>query len=166
MTDSVAPGIVTLLEGSPVVVPGPPLALDDEVVVAVWRRDSVAAALYVWHDPDDSQEPFAQDVELFEKENGNWRSLGRGGTDWPINYGERPSGGKPFLTGYCSGAQAKGGYVWVATGVAPCGVDRVRLLVEGYRDIVDVESTTGAFLVAVPAPDEIPLEAVTVVITE
>lgn len=161
MSEPAGPDVLRLLEGATPEVPPPPLAPDDEVAVTVWRRGTVAAVLFIWHDPDDDEEPYSQDVEIFEKIDGEWRSLGRGGSDWPVAFGERPPLGRPALTGYSSGTpDPNGDYLWIASGIAPPGVQRVRLQVEGFDDVVDVEPITGAFLVAVPTPEGPPVDAV------
>jgi len=68
----VDPADAALLEGAELVVPEPPLPLDEEVPVVVWRDGSVGAILSIWHDPDDDEEPFAQDITIFELVEGAW----------------------------------------------------------------------------------------------
>jgi hypothetical protein len=152
MPEAADPEVMALLEGAMPIVPRPPLAPDDDVAVAVWREGPFCAVLFIWHDPDDEEEPYSQDIEVFEKVHGQWLTHGRGGSDWPVAFGERAPIGRPGLTGYCSGLPVESGYAWIASGIAPSGVDRVRVTMGDGDVVVDVEPITGAFLVAVPAP--------------
>lgn len=122
----------------------------NEVPVAYWRRGNVGAVLSIAFDPEDDEEPFSQDIQIWVREqDGLWSLRSKGGSDWPLPFGTRPEGGRPTLTGYASGAPDPDshGSVWVASGIAPAGVARVRVVEGGYDDVVDVESRTGAFLV-------------------
>jgi hypothetical protein len=150
--------VVALLEGAEPSVQEPPLAPDDEVAVKVWRQGPVAAVLYIWHDPDDDEEPFAQDIEVFERVDGRWQSFFRGGSDWPVAFGARPLLERPALTGYASGTPAHTGYHWIASGIAPPNVHRVKVTVDDHPYIVDVEPITGAFLVGLVTPSSARLD--------
>src|SRR5437879_3366934 len=101
-----------------------------EVPVATWRSGDIGAVLSICHDPDDGEESFSQDIEILERgTNGAWTSETRGGSDWPTMSWARPDSGGPALTGCASGARVLNGTerVWIASGVAPVGVDRVRV---------------------------------------
>ena len=87
---SVAAEDVALLEGADLIVPQPPLSPEQEVSVAVWRDGGIGAILSIWHDPDDDEEPFAQDITVFTLVEGSWTWWSTGGSDWPVAYGERP----------------------------------------------------------------------------
>ena len=143
---------VALLEGADLTVPQPPLPPDEEVAVAVWRDGPVGAILSIWHDPDDEEEPFAQDITVFELVDGMWTWRSKGGSDWPVEYGDRPALENPVFTGTGSGAPSPDGSasIWLASGVAPPGVQRVRVQLQGSETEADVEPVTGAFLVALP----------------
>jgi hypothetical protein len=141
-----------LLEGATLTAPQPPLPPDEEVAVAVWRGDGLGAILSIWHDPYDSEEPFAQDISTFELIDGVWTWQSKGGSDWPVAYGDRPGFGRPMLTGTACGPLplAEGPSVWLASGIAPVGVERIRVLREEFETEADVEPITGAFLVVLP----------------
>lgn len=51
--------------------------------MAVWRDGAVGAILSIWHDPEDDEEPFAQDVTVFELVDGAWTWRSRGGSIGP-----------------------------------------------------------------------------------
>lgn len=136
-----------LLDGASVPRPPPSLAAQDEVVVAVWREGHVGALMLVHFDPADEEDPYSVDVETYVRTEGRWRWAGTGGSDWPTTYGVRPEAGRPALTGFATGPVV--GDRWLWTGLAPVGVDRVRLRrPDGTVAEADVEPFTGAFLVA------------------
>lgn len=125
--------------------------------VVAWREGDVAAVLWISHDPEDDEEPYSQDIEVFIRSCGKWEWHSKGGSDWPVNYGERPRLGPPALTGFAQGAPSPGGEVpfWLASGIAPGGVEHVRLTAGHVVVETAVEPVTGAFLVAVPSPLEL-----------
>ena len=122
--------------------------------MVVWHEGDVAAVLWISHDPEDAEEPYSQDIEVFTRSRGRWHWHSKGGSDWPADYGQRPRVGQPALTGFAQGAPepAGGGAIWLASGIAPTGVERVRVTAPQAVIEADVEPLTGAFLVAVPAP--------------
>ena len=154
MPSEVSPALVALLDGRPVAAPPPPLAGYEEVPVVVWREGDVAAVLWISHDPEDAEEPYSQDIEVFTRSRGRWQWHSKGGSDWPADYGQRPGVGRPGLTGLAQGAPGPGGggLVWLASGIAPAGVERVRVTARQAVFEADVEPLTGAFLIAVAVP--------------
>ena len=144
---------VALLEGGALSAPEPPLPLNEVVAVAVWRGGALGAILSIWHDPDDEEEPFAQDITVFELMDGIWTWRSAGGSDWPVDYGERLAYETPVFTG--TGASLPSpdgrGLICLSSGIAPPGCERVRVEHEGLETEADVEPVTGAFLVALPA---------------
>jgi hypothetical protein len=143
---------VALLGGLTPTAPEPPVPPDEEVAVAVWRGDGLGAVLSIWHDPEDDEEPYAQDITIFEIVDGRWTWRSKGGSDWPVEYGERPAFDRPMLTGTGSGPLylSGGSAVWLASGIAPPGVERIRVLRGGFATEAEVEPVTGAFLVGLP----------------
>ncbi len=154
MPSEVNPALVALLEGRALAAPPPPLQADEEVPVVVWREGDVAAVLWISRDPEDDEEPYSQDIEVFTRSRGRWQWHSKGGSDWPADYGRRPGVGRPALTGSAQGAPgpAGRGSVWLASGIAPAGVEHVRVTAGQVVIEADVEPVTGAFLVAVAAP--------------
>jgi hypothetical protein len=153
-----------ILDGAKLTVPQPPLPPDEEVPVAVWRDGPVGAILSIWHDPGDDEDPFAQDITVFEFVDGAWRWRSKGGSNWPVDYGERPGIDRPMFTGTGSGAPSPDGSssVWLVSGIAPPGVGRVQVQLPGFQTEADVEPVTSAFLVALPEwpPDSSAISAV------
>jgi hypothetical protein len=144
-------GELALLEGAKPSVPHRPLAPDEEVAVAVWRDGPVGAIMSIWHDPEDEEQPLYRFITLFERLEGVWTRKDTGGDDWPFQYGERPVFERPWLVGTGAGPLPYGGaYIWLASGMAPPGVERVRVELPGFETEVEVEPVTGAFLVAMP----------------
>ena len=140
------------MEGAEPAVPQAPLPPNEEIAVFVWRAGRVAAILSISNEPDDDEETYSQDINVFELDEGVWWWRNSGGTDWPTEYGVRPSMSTPALTGLGVGAPSPDGIgsVWLISGIAPPDVERVR--VEGREQVAetDVEPVTGAFLVAMP----------------
>jgi hypothetical protein len=130
----------------------------EEVPVAVWRRGRVGAVLSIYHDPDDEEEPFSHDIEvlLHDESSGAWKWHSTGGSDWPELYGIRPVTGHAALTGFATGAPApdEDGSIWIVSGIAPVGVERVRVVQGISGEVADVERLTGAFLVSVQRLDD------------
>lgn len=143
---------VALLEGGALSAPKPPLPHDEEVAVAVWRGGALGAILSIWHDPDDEEEPFAQDITVFELVNGVWTWRSTGGSDWPVDYGERLAYNTPVFTGTGASLPSPDGrsLICLSSGIAPPRVERVRVEQDGLEAEADVEPVTGAFLVALP----------------
>lgn len=142
---------VALLEGGELSAPPPPLPPDEEVPVAVWRDGPLGAILSIWHDPEDDEEPFAQEITVYEFVDGVWRWSSSGGSDWPFAYGERPPLERPTLTGTGSTTAPDDASPHVlASGIAPPGVHRIRVELEGFETEADVEPVTGTFLVRLP----------------
>src|SRR5947209_6633046 len=104
-------------------VPGPVLPAFNEVPVAVWRRGILGAVLFIYFDPDDLAEPYSQDIEVLQQGDcRSWVTLSRGGSDWPVPFGHRPSTDVPLLTGFSMGSDEG----WIASGIAPHGLARVQ----------------------------------------
>ena len=58
---------------------------------------------------------------------------------------------EPWLVGTGAGPLPYGGaYIWLASGMTPPGVERVRVELPGFETEVEFEPVTGAFLVAIP----------------
>lgn len=129
---------------------------DDEWPVAVWRRGNVGAVLSVIFDPeDDHGEPFAQDIEVrLRTKDGVWEWAATVGSDWQFDFPERPEGGRPELSGFSTTIRSPDdeGVFVIASGLAPADVRRVRVAL-GDEEPVEVEPTTGAFLLRLPGPD-------------
>ena len=138
-------------------VPPVPAALPpgNEVPVARWLSGDVGAVLSLFHDPNDEVEPYTQDIEILRRgPDGVWMPGTKGGSDWPVKAWGRPTIPRPELSGFASGtALVGGGYLWVASGIAPVGVDQVCVVDGAYDEIVEVEPVTGAFLVPVETID-------------
>ncbi|HVM65920.1 MAG TPA: hypothetical protein VMU14_13730 [Acidimicrobiales bacterium] len=159
MSRTAEPEVAAVLESGVLPQRPPTLAPDDEVIVAVWRQGVIGAVMTIWRDPDgdetatsdDDDWPFNVDIETYEYVERAWHWRGTGGSDWPVPYGDRPSGNWPFLTGYASGVPgATDLMLW--TGVAPRGIERVRATMGDLMQECEVESLTGAFMVAFPYP--------------
>ena len=138
------------------------LSPGDDVPVALWRRGRIGAVLSIIFDPDDDHgEPYAQDIEIrFRESDGSWRWLSTGGSDWPYDIGERPSGNP--IVGFAAGASSPvdGEHFLIASGSAPPGVQKVRLATCPDDEVSDVEPVTGAFLLRVMEADVGSYEAV------
>jgi hypothetical protein len=111
--------------------------------------------LFVYHDPDDRSMPYSQDIEMLARSGlegwrTGWRIASRGGSDWPVAFGDRPTDGPPLLTGFALGAKGpRSPGVWIASGIAPVGVTRVVATTsDGATEIASVEPVSGAFLIA------------------
>lgn len=142
---------VRLLEGVEPNVPRRPLAPDEDVAVAVWRDEPVGAIMSIWNDPEDEQQPLHQFVTIFERLDAGWTRRGTGSDAWPFEYGERPPNPRPILIGTGAGPLRHGRlFIWLASGIAPPGVTRVRVELPRFETEVQVEPVTGAFLVAIP----------------
>ena len=138
-----------LLDGE--VPPAPPAVLgpDGVATVGVWREGDLGALMSISRDPEAEEEPYSVDVDTFERTKDGWRWMAGGGSDWPTDYGTRPSAGHPALTGIAHGIP-DGRMLW--TGLAPANIHRVCIEVEGATLTVDIEPFTGAFLVALRYP--------------
>jgi hypothetical protein len=145
-----------LARGNEAIEPPQLLAPDEEAVVAYWRQGTVAALLSIWRDPDDPDEPFQQEIELYEEIDGGWVDLGGGGKEWPVLYGDRPTG-QPYETGLSAGSPTSGGdYVWISSGIAPRSVRVVEVGGPEGLDAVEADSVTGAFLFRRRDPHDLP----------
>jgi hypothetical protein len=137
--------------------PPPPLRHGDEVPVAVWRGDGIAAVLSIGFDDahahDEDECPYSQYIDVVVSTADGWTSTGAAGSDWRVAYGERPSEGPPSFTGFAAGYRAAGDEQrWLRSGIAPVGVTRVRVVFPTEEHVVDAEPMSGAFLVAAPDP--------------
>jgi hypothetical protein len=110
--------------------PGPRMPPFNEAPVGVWQSGYLGAVLFVYHDPDDRSMPYSQDIEILARSGlagwrTGWRVASRGGSDWPVPFGDRPLDGPPVLTGFALGAKVRtSAGVWIASGIAPVGVTR------------------------------------------
>lgn len=142
-----------LAEGLP---PAPRrLALGEMVPVAVWVDDDVAAVLAVSHDgPTDARgvsPSYHQWTYTPQRVGDRWQSGGSGMSGWPVVYGDRPAGPDAQFTGSTTGhTTAEGLVAYFASGIAPAGMTRVTILVEGSRVTAPVHDESGAFLLRVP----------------
>jgi hypothetical protein len=140
---------VALLEGAKPSVPRRPLAPGEDVALAVWRDGFVGAIMSIWHERENEQQDSYLSIALFERVDAGWTRRGAGNHHWIFEYGERPS--YPALIGTGAGPLRRGrAYIWLAGGIAPPAVSRVRVELPGFRTEVQVEPVTGAFLVAIP----------------
>jgi hypothetical protein len=134
-----------------------------EVPVAVCRKGDYIALLSIFHDADNSEEPFQQGIEIFERVGERWSSTSIGGSDWPVAYGDRGGVALPLLTGFASGTPlSDGGMLWFSSGIAPPGSRKVRVTVDGVVVDAAVHDVSGGFLVAVddPAPAAAQLDVI------
>lgn len=62
-----------------------------EAPVAVWSGRDCGAVMFIEHDPEDEEEPYSVDIEVSVRteEGGEWVWESRGGSDWPLTFGER-----------------------------------------------------------------------------
>jgi hypothetical protein len=54
------------------------LAPDGWVPVTVWRRGALLTVLFIVRDPDDEEEPYSRNIDVFEKAGDAWRSRSPG----------------------------------------------------------------------------------------
>ena len=135
-------------------VPDPPSELGDgdEAPVAVWTRGRLGAVLTISFDASDAEEPYSHDIVTFlQNGEGSWEWLSAGGSDWPYAYRQRPTGGQPMLTGFatCATVEPSGDCFFLVSGIAPIGVECVRVVQGHFDSVVDAERATGAFLAPV-----------------
>lgn len=76
-----------------------------------------------------------------------------GGSDWPYDIGERPSGNPVVCFAAGAFSPVDGEHFLIASGGAPLGGETVRLVTDPHDEVSDVEQATGAFLLRVVEAD-------------